>query len=99
MKSLDDVRKIDTLIYNDYAEWEMEYGLYSPKSYFAFNEFFILIHGCSYEVDKRIFGINKHLRKRCFSCGMLDGESQKEADDKYSCYNKKVLFGQNDKDW
>jgi len=99
MKSLSDVRKVNTLIYNDHAEWEMEFGLYSPKSHFAFNEYFILIHGCSYEVDKRIFGINKHLRKECFSCGALDGESPKEAGNKYSCYSDKVLFGQNDKDW
>jgi len=100
MKSSANARKIDTLIIDDIATWEMDYGSKTPKSFFVFKEYFILIHGCSFVVDRRIFGINKHIRKRCFNCGTIDGESPKDGGgNKYSCYNDSVIFGQNDKDW
>jgi len=99
MKSSGDARKIDTLTGDDPAGWEMEYGSYSPKSHFIFNEYFILINGCSYEVDRRVFGIDKHIRKRCFNCAAIEGTSPDNVANKYSCHSDKVIFGQNDKDW
>jgi len=99
MRSLADVKAVVAFINDHSPEWEMEYGSKTPKSEFTFKEYFIVIHGCSFVVDRRVYGIDKHIRKRCFNCGTLDGESPKDADYEYSCYSDKVVFGQNDKDW
>jgi hypothetical protein len=99
MRSQADVKAVVAFINDHSPEWEMEYGLKTPKSEFMFKEYFILTHGCSFVVDRRVYGIDKHIRKRCFNCGTLDGESPKDAGYEYSCYSDKVVFGQNDKDW
>jgi hypothetical protein len=101
MKSLDDAKKLYTFLENDYSLFEAD--LHSmcviklPTSYFVFKEYIFWINGCSFSVDERIYGVNKHIRTRCFNCGDIEGDFTNNS--KYGCRSDKVIFGQNDKDW
>jgi len=66
MKSSADAKKLDNFCEKDPGRWELMCGYKSPRSYFVFNEYFILVNGNHFGYAGGIVHTKNQIIERCF---------------------------------